>query len=157
MVIVCILRELVIAVCTLVFLFNLQQAVDSGREEGFVQHKRRETALVFLSLAFTVAVLVVTVVGTEKLAQGARTALTHFHTASGGTRLGGGAIVPAGIEEADNAEANVEANTANELEAGGDQSASGCVEESPLRPPSSAWWMGPSRPQEIRASVGYNA
>ena len=88
MVIVCILRELVIAVCTLVFLFNLQQAVDSGRE-GLVQHKRREMALGFLSLAFTVVVLAVTVVGTDKLARGAQTDLTHFSTASCGTRSGG--------------------------------------------------------------------
>ena len=64
MVIVCILCELVITSCTLVFLFNLHQAVDSGRE-GFVQHKRRQMALGFLSLAFTLAALTLMAVGID--------------------------------------------------------------------------------------------
>ena len=113
MVIVCILCELVITSCTLVFLFNLHQAVDSGRE-GFVQHRRREMALGFLSLAFTVAVLAVTVVGTDNLARGARTVWTRVSTETRGRRSGGGAVVSAAIEEADNAEEAM----AHELEAG---------------------------------------
>ena len=64
--------ELFVAGCTLVFLFNLQQAGPSGRG-GVAQHRRREISLGFLSLAFTVAVLVM-VVGTDKLTRGAQTA-----------------------------------------------------------------------------------
>ena len=73
---VCILCEMVIAVCTLVFLFSLQQSLDSG-QEGFVQHRRSEMALGFLSLAFTVTVLAVAAIGTDRLTQGARTVWTH--------------------------------------------------------------------------------
>ena len=68
--IVCILCELVITVCTLLFLFSMQQSVDSSRE-GFIQHRRREMALGFLSLAFTEGMLVVTMVGVDRLTQGA--------------------------------------------------------------------------------------
>ena len=50
--------ELVVTVCTLVYLFNLQQTIDSGQEKH-MGHGSREMALVFLSLGFTVATLVV--------------------------------------------------------------------------------------------------
>ena len=83
----CILCELVIAACTLVFLFNLQQAMQSGRE-GAVEHTRRDMALGFLSLAFTAAVLLVMVIGTEKLTRVTRTAWTRVNAshAEHGTR-----------------------------------------------------------------------
>ena len=130
MVIVCILCELVITSCTLVFLFNLHQALDSGRD-GFVQHKRRQMALGFLSLAFTLAALTLMAVGIDKLRRGARTVWTRVSTEFiGGRRSSRGAVVPAVIEEADSAEEAL----ANEQEAGGDQTASVCVEEVPLRP-----------------------
>ena len=65
--------QLVIAVCMLVYLFSLQQSIGQGREgEKHEQHRRRETALGFLSLGFTVAVLAVMVIGTAKLLRGAR-------------------------------------------------------------------------------------
>ena len=65
--------ELVIAVCTLVYLFSLRHAVVSG-VDGAVQHKRRDMVFGFLSLAFTLVVLVVTVIGADKLARGAHAA-----------------------------------------------------------------------------------
>ena len=68
---VCIVCELVVTVCTLVYLFNLQQTIDSGQEKH-MGHGSREMALVFLSLGFTVATLVVMAIGTDKIAQSGR-------------------------------------------------------------------------------------
>ena len=67
------IRDRVIAVCTLVYLFSLRHAVVSG-VDGAVQHKRRDMVFGFLSLAFTLVVLVVTVIGADKLARGAHAA-----------------------------------------------------------------------------------
>ena len=52
----CIVCELVVAVCTLVYLFNLQQTVD-GENGGSLEHRSREMTLGFMSLGFTVATL----------------------------------------------------------------------------------------------------
>lgn len=69
----CISCQLVIAVCTLLYLFSLQQSIEQGREgEEQEHHRRREIALGFLSLGFTVAVLAVMVIGTARLVRGAR-------------------------------------------------------------------------------------
>ena len=71
----CISCELVVAVCTLLYLFNLQQARDGGQEIP-IDHISRETALGFLSLSFTVATLVVMAIGIEKVVRSGRTAWT---------------------------------------------------------------------------------
>ena len=68
----CIACELVVAVCTLVHLFNLQQAVDSAGAL-VVEHRSREIAFGFLSLGFTVAVLAVMTIGVDKLVRSGRT------------------------------------------------------------------------------------
>ena len=68
--------ELVIAVCTLVYLFSLQHSVDSG-VDGASQHKRRDMAFGFLSLACTSGVLFGTVIGADKLARVAHTVWTR--------------------------------------------------------------------------------
>lgn len=102
--VMCILCELVIAVCTLLSLFNLKQAVDRGRE-GVTQRRRRYMALASC-LAFTVGVLAVTAVGTDKLARGAGTVWARV-SATRMIRLSGAAIVPATIEKVGNAEAAI--------------------------------------------------
>ena len=94
----CILCELVIAACTLVFLFSLQQATYDGRE-GAVEHTRREMALGFLSLAFTAAVLLVMVIGTEKLTRVTRTVWTRVNASHVNT-----ALVQTGMEGAQEAD-----------------------------------------------------
>ena len=78
-----------IAVCTLVFLFSLQQAGHIG-EEG-VQNRRKDMALGFMSLAFTVAVLAVTVVGTDQLTRVAHTVWSHVSGTVVNSTLVGGA------------------------------------------------------------------
>ena len=68
----CVACELVIAVCTLVHLFNLQQTLHSGQDRR-TDGVSTEMALGFLSLGFTVATLVVMVLGTDKIARSGRT------------------------------------------------------------------------------------
>ena len=81
-VIVC---ELVIAVCTLVHCFNLQHSKGSS-VDGASQHKSREAAQGFLSLTFTLAVLVVMAIGPEKIVRGARETWTRVSATSLGSR-----------------------------------------------------------------------
>lgn len=64
----CVFCELVIAVCTLVYLFNLQQTADSSRD----------LALSFLSLTFTVAVFAMAVIGPDRVSRGAHTVLSRI-------------------------------------------------------------------------------
>ena len=73
----CISCELVVAVCTLVYQFNLQQAMDSGRRIELIEHRSREMALGFLSFAFTVVTLVVMAIGIEKVARSGRAVWTR--------------------------------------------------------------------------------
>ena len=106
-VIVC---ELVVAVCTLVYLFSLQHSVDNGAGR-LSQYKSRDIALGFLSLAFTLGVLVVTAIGPEMLARSALAAWSHATAASVSvirpmgqrsdfsTSVG---VVPVSYDEADN-------------------------------------------------------
>ena len=75
-VIVC---ELVVAVCTLVYLFSLQHSVDSG-VDGVSQDRRRDVAYGFVSLALTLAVLVVMAIGVDKLVQCGQAVWTRFST-----------------------------------------------------------------------------
>ena len=79
--IVVIVCELVIAVCTLVYLFGLQHSVDSG-VDAVSQHSRREMALGFLSLAFTLGVLVVTAIGTDKVTRGVHALVSRVRATS---------------------------------------------------------------------------
>lgn len=73
--------ELVVAVCTLVYLFSLQRSVATGMD-GASQHRRMDMAMGFLSLAFTLAVLIVTAIGADKLAQGAHAVWERVSAAS---------------------------------------------------------------------------
>ena len=84
----CIVCELVIAVCTLAHLFNLQHSVVRGQEWS-PEHICREKALGFLSLSFTLVTLVVLAIGTEKLV---RSGWTVWARVSGNP----GAILPHG-------------------------------------------------------------
>ena len=72
----CIVCELVVAVCTLVHLFNLQHSVVGGQEWA-LENGGREKALGFLSLGLTLATLVVMAIGTEKLVQSGRTVVAR--------------------------------------------------------------------------------
>ena len=72
--------ELVIAVCTLVYLFSLQHSVDSES-----QTRRKDMVFGFLSLACTLGVLAVTAIGADKLARGARAAWTRVSETSAGS------------------------------------------------------------------------
>ena len=58
--ILCIACELVISVCTLVYLFSLQTTADNSWE-GSVQHRQRDVALGFMSLVISLVVLAVLV------------------------------------------------------------------------------------------------
>ena len=87
--VLCNVCELVVAVCTLVYLFNLQQATNNTRE-GRIEHVRREMALGFLTLAFTVATLVVMAIGIEKLVQSGRAAWARVSGNRGATLPDGG-------------------------------------------------------------------
>ena len=69
--ILCIVCELVISVCTLVYLFSLQKTADSTRE-GLVQQRPRDLALGFTSLVISLVVLAVMVIGIDKLTRGAK-------------------------------------------------------------------------------------
>ena len=85
----CIVCELVVAVCTLVELINLRQAIDNGRDMH-IEHVRREMALGFLSLFCTVATLVMMASGTENLLRGGQTVWARMSGTLGGTLLHGG-------------------------------------------------------------------
>ena len=86
----CIVCELVVAVCTLVYLFNLQQTVD-GENGGSLEHRSREMTLGFMSLGFTLATLVVMAIGADKLAQSGRTVWARLRENLGTAVSRGGA------------------------------------------------------------------
>ena len=72
----CVACELVIAVCTLVHLFNLQQTLHSGQDRR-TDGVSTEMALGFLPLGFTVATLAVMAIGTEKIVRSGRAVLAR--------------------------------------------------------------------------------
>ena len=80
--------ELVIAVCTLVYLFSLRHSLGNSMDEtshgedDSLQHRPRDIAFGFLSLACTLAVLLATVIGPDKLARGAQAAWTRVSETS---------------------------------------------------------------------------
>ena len=73
----CIVCELVVVSCTLVHLWGLHCRPE-GVEVGALEHRRRDMVLGFLSLAFTLAVLAMTAIGTDKLVRSGRTIWTYI-------------------------------------------------------------------------------
>lgn len=98
--ILCIVCELVISVCTLVYLFSLQKTADNSRE-GFVQHRQREVALGFMSLVISLVVLAILVIGIEKLTRGAHHIAVISKRISRMRYSGGGGTSVAGPNLAD--------------------------------------------------------